>query len=475
MKVIKDPLKLYASPTAVIAGFLQLPGNNRIENIISRVKNLSDSEVTALTEQIKADFSKRHRDIEAIFSEHFEKISGSFPEDTGNFSTGRKLLLGAFFTKEYSIEAAALFNPSIVPHPDQSNLTPGGQRFIMSLRATGEGHISSIVFKTGVVEGDGHLTLDEESDLYSPLKRNDTAVYDKEFVRQRIKNFLWYNDALLDDFPNEFTAAAATAIMNGNASSEAAVDAFYSEFQHILDSNYQLSPSSMPLTGIVIFPGARSECMGMEDVRFVQFKENGRTTYYGTYTAYNGREIRTQLIETGDFKAFTIRTLYGPAVSDKGMALFPEKVNGKYAMISRQGGEKINIMFSDDLYFWNEYLTLMEPAFPWEFVQLGNCGSPIKTDEGWLLLTHGVGAMRTYVISAVLLQTDDPSIIKARLSEPLIKADENEREGYVPNVVYTCGVLKHKDLLLIPYAVSDSATGFATVRLDELINEMKSN
>ena len=196
--------------------------------------------------------------------------------------------------------------------------------------------------------------------------------------------------------------------------------------------------------------------------------------YYGSYTAYNGHHIKTQLIETKDFDVFKIRTLYGHAISDKGMALFPEKVNGKYVMISRQGGEKINIMFSDDLYVWNEFQTLMEPLYPWEFVQLGNCGSPVKTDKGWLLLTHGVGAMRTYVISAILLDLKDPTIILGRLDKPLIEADETEREGYVPNVVYTCGLLRHGNILMIPYAVSDSATGFVTIELNEILNELLS-
>ncbi len=212
--------------------------------------------------------------------------------------------------------------------------------------------------------------------------------------------------------------------------------------------------------------------MGMEDVRFVKFEDSGHSCYYGTYTAYNGHHIKTQIIETKDFQKFKIRTLYGEAVSDKGMALFPEKVDGKYVMISRQGGETINIMFSDDLYIWNNYQTLMEPQCPWELVQLGNCGSPVKTPEGWLLLTHGVGAMRTYVISAILLDLKNPTKIIKRLNKPLIQADELEREGYVPNVVYTCGLMLHNSLLVIPYAVSDSATGFVTIELDELLNEM---
>ena len=224
----------------------------------------------------------------------------------------------------------------------------------------------------------------------------------------------------------------------------------------------------------VIFPNSNAECMGMEDVRFVHFVDGDTECYYGTYTAYDGKQINTQLIETSNFVDFKIRTLYGAAIADKGMALFPEKINGQYVMISRQGGEKINIMYSDDLYDWPKFELLMEPLYEWEMVQLGNCGSPIKTDKGWLLLTHGVGAMRTYVISAILLDLADPSKIIGRLKTPLIQADEKEREGYVPNVVYTCGLLRHADQLLIPYAVSDSATGFVSVDLNELLNELSS-
>lgn len=215
--------------------------------------------------------------------------------------------------------------------------------------------------------------------------------------------------------------------------------------------------------------------MGMEDIRFVQFSDGGNSCYYGTYTAFDGTHIKTQLIETTDFVQFKIRALYGKAISDKGMALFPQKVNGKFVMISRQGGENINIMYSDDLYVWDEFQVLMEPLYPWELVQLGNCGSPIKTEKGWLLLTHGVGAMRTYAISAILLDLYDPSIIIGRLKKPIIQPSDYEREGYVPNVMYTCGLLLHGEVIIIPYAVADSATSFVSIALDDILNELLSN
>jgi predicted GH43/DUF377 family glycosyl hydrolase len=468
MKITKSPIKLYASPKAVIAQFLKLPGENRISNIIQRVRNLSDVEVESLLEKVMEEFASRHRDITSIFTDHFNMINKQYKNALILFSERKKLLLGAFFTKEYSIEAAALFNPSIVPHPDQTGLQQGTQRFIMSLRATGEGHISSIIFHTGTVDVSGNIELDKASGYFTQLKKNEAIEYSKDFIKKCAFFLKDFNLELLNTLPEKFTAPEAMELIS-KISNENSMK----QFKEIPDTNYELESSAhLPINEKVIFPNAKAESMGMEDVRFVKFVGDGVSCYYGSYTAYDGHHIKTQLIETKDFDVFKIRTLYGDAVSDKGMALFPEKVNGKYVMISRQGGEKMNIMYSDDLYVWNEFKTLMEPLYTWELVQLGNCGSPIKTDKGWLLLTHGVGAMRTYVISAILLDLKDPSIIIGRLNKPLIEADETEREGYVPNVVYTCGLLLHNDVLIIPYAVSDSATAFVTIELNDILNEL---
>ena len=468
MKVIKEELKLYANPAAVITQFLQLPGEDRITNIIQRVKQLDDDEVDSLLDKLTKEFGWRHRNIDSVFSNHFSRIHNHFEKDLLLFSENKKLLLGSYFTKEYSIQAAALFNPSIVSHPDQSGLQQGEQRFVMSLRATGEGHISSVVFHTGITDVYGNIQLDESSVYFTPLKKNEEAEYSKDFVKKRAAFFKGFKIEMIDTLPEKFTAAEAIKII-----SQGSDDNSVNQFKEILDTNYELQSSSyLSINEKVIFPNAKAESMGMEDVRFVKFKDSENYYYYGTYTAYNGHQIKTQLIETKDFDVFKIRTLYGDAVSDKGMALFPEKVNGKYVMISRQGGEKINIMFSDDLYVWNEFQTLMEPLYTWELVQLGNCGSPIKTDKGWLLLTHGVGAMRTYVISAIFLDLIDPTIILGRLTKPILEADEEEREGYVPNVVYTCGLLLHGNVLIIPYAVSDSATAFVTMELNDILNEL---
>ncbi|HET6999890.1 MAG TPA: glycoside hydrolase family 130 protein, partial [Puia sp.] len=382
--------------------------------------------------------------------------------------------LDAFLTKEYSIEAAALFNPSVVPHPDQSELNPGEKRFVMSLRATGEGHISSIVFHTGTVDRQGNIKLDPSSGYHNLLYKKEDARYEKNFILKYTGFVPGFKTSILDILPDSFTERQAKNILTSSPGIDQTMVYSARILEEFMDMNYELdSTQPVPINEQVIFPTAAGESMGMEDVRFVKFEDASEVCYYGTYTAYNGKQIRTQLIETKNFEQYKVRTLNGPAVSDKGMALFPEKINGKYAMISRQGGENINIMFSDDLCFWEKFQVLMEPRFTWEFVQLGNCGSPLRTEKGWLLLTHGVGAMRKYVISAILLDLLDPTQIIGRLDKPLIEADESEREGYVPNVVYTCGFMQHGDLLIIPYAVSDSATGFVTILLNDLLGEFK--
>jgi len=475
MIINKSSLRLNASPQAVINQFLHLPGKDRIKNIVARVVEFSEPQVADCLATVMKDFASRHRDIDEVFMSHFKKVSNQSKDDISWFSDSRKKLLGAYFTKEYSIQAAALFNPSIVPHPDQQNLKSGEQRFLMSLRATGEGHISSIIFKTGVVDHLLNIVLDEDAPYSTNLKKNHGASYHKDFIKKRLAFYPGFEIKILDCLPEYFTANEAFELIGVKLSRTENAAASIKVLEEIFDGNYELhSPPGISINEKVIFPNAQAESMGMEDVRFVLFvDDDGGSCYYGTYTAYDGKQIKTQIIETKDFDVFRIRTLYGDAISDKGMALFPEKVKGKYVMVSRQGGEKINIMYSEDLYCWRNFQLLVEPKHSWEVVQSGNCGSPIKTGEGWVLLTHGVGAMRCYVISAILLDLADPSKIIGRLDKPLITADELEREGYVPNVVYTCGLLRHGDKLIIPYAVSDSATGFATINLKELIDEMR--
>jgi predicted GH43/DUF377 family glycosyl hydrolase len=467
----KSPLRLYANAKAVINNYLYLPGKDRVDHILQRLEAMTDQEIASGLEHCYKAFGNRHRNIKESFLLHVDFTAQKFNKKFEGYSIERKLLLGAYLTKEYSIQAAALFNPSIVPHPNQEGLQPGEQRILMSLRATGEGHISSICFQTGTVNDKGEISLDQRPQFYTCLKKNDSAKYTKEFVKERASVQSTFDAGVLDKLPEQFTEKQVKELFavrefEGQRDSIAIV-------LELLDTNYELADASeLPMNEKVIFPSAKGECMGMEDVRFVQCNMDTQSIYYGTYTAYDGRQIRTQLIETRDFNAFKIRTLFGEAISDKGMALFPEKINGRYMMVTRQGGENISIMSSANLYKWDSYQLLMAPKYDWELVQLGNCGSPIKTAKGWLLLTHGVGIMRTYVISAILLDLEDPTKIIGRLNKPFLEADETEREGYVPNVVYTCGLIKNGDYLIIPYAVSDSATGFVSIKLEEILEAL---
>jgi len=413
--VSRSKMRIQADPQKVVARYLKYGGEGRIRRIVGAVLAMEDLTVEETLDQVLEEFGRRHMDFKEILMENYGHIK-DYTAHVSPISISRMLLLGSYFTHEYSVEAAALFNPSIVNHPDQSGLKAGERRFILSLRATGEGHISSIEFASGVVSGQGELFLDPPS---------------KQLV-----------SAIISDH-------------NG------------------LDSDYSIAFGKETLLGNrVIFPHSPDESNGMEDVRFVEFFDQDQSTYIGTYTAYDGRQIRSKIIETKDFASFHIRALTGKAIEGKGMALFPEKIGGRYAMTGRQDGENISIMFSKDLYSWDHYTPIQFPVREWELIQLGNCGSPVKTDAGWLLLTHAVGPMRKYVISASLLDLYHPEVVLATLDIPLIEADASEREGYVPNVVYTCGVLKYLNHLIIPYAMSDSAVGFARVGVQEIIDEM---
>jgi predicted GH43/DUF377 family glycosyl hydrolase len=330
----------------------------------------------------------------------------------------QRQLVGAYFLHEYSFEASALFNPSIVPHPDQSGAPEGGLRFILSLRAVGEGHVSSLTFRSGMIAANGNVDVDPTSRLASI----------PEIVR-------------------------LTSSSGGDD-----IDVTFAAGEDISER--------------VIFPVTEAQSNGIEDARFVQFSDAGQIVYYATYTAYSGRAIRSELIETSDFVSFRMSTLKGSAARNKGMALFPEKIRGKYAMIARQDNENLYLIYSDDLHTWNGGEPILKPRYPWEFVQIGNCGSPIELDEGWLLLTHGVGPVRKYSIGAALLDKQDPSKVIARLREPLLRPDPSEREGYVPNVVYTCGAMRHHDKIIFPYAVSDTYCNFATIEIASLIAAM---
>ncbi len=386
------------------------------------------------------------------------------------------MLAGAYFTSEYALESAALFNPSIVPSPDQSAVAEGALRFVMSLRATGEGHISSIEFRDGVVGADGSVVLEEAGSMVTEPDRVDAAVYERDLFARKLAevgletDYTW---SVLHAMKARFTMADLRRALDevDSRGGGTDIDRAKEGMAMLAESNYetQFSPDQR-MAERIIFPSSPSERNGIEDARFVAFRrDDGSVVYYATYTAYDGRVILPQLIETEDFLYFKIRTLNGPAAQNKGMALFPRLVNGRYAMISRQDNENVFLMYSDHPHFWDSYEPLFQPQQPWELVQMGNCGSPIETDAGWLVLTHGVGPMRKYCIGAILLDLDDPRKVIGRLAEPLLTPDANEREGYVPNVVYTCGALVHAGRLILPYAMSDYATGFATVNLSGLL------
>jgi predicted GH43/DUF377 family glycosyl hydrolase len=399
-----------------------------------------------------------------------------------NLSEERQLLLGAYFSHEYSLEAAALFNPSIVPHPDQSDLPAGALRFILSLRATGEGHISSITFRTGVLSPRGKISINTPTRYCLEPEQVPNASYERSLFELKLQELGLVGDfsrQVLQEVGNSFTLDELRASLGRTAkqfrarSQESAAAA--RKIMTLAQSNYEVQFAlDSRVSERVLFPTTPSQSNGIEDARFVRFQhDDGAHTYYATYTAYDGKMILPQFIETQDFLHFKFITLNGPAVQNKGMALFPRKINGRYAMLSRQDYENIYIMFSDHLHFWHATQLLLKPAFSWEFIQMGNCGSPIETDAGWLVLSHGVGPMRKYCLGAFLLDRDDPTKVIGRLREPLIKPNENEREGYVPNVVYSCGSLLHGGRLVIPYAMSDYATTFATLSLDEVLAAME--
>jgi len=389
----------------------------RANHIIDRVLALEPEVAANQLSEVLENFVGRHRNLLETFEARADEMEEALAPHVP-FTKVQRQLVGAYFLNEYSFEAAALFNPSIVSHPDQSDVPTGGRRFILSLRAVGEGHVSSLTFRSGIIGADGDVTVDPTVRLASVPE-----------VRMRRAGPLG-DEVELNFRPDE------------------------------------------DISERVIFPITESQSNGIEDARFVEFNDDGHRTFLATYTAYSGRAIRSELIETDDFTSFKMMPLGGTAARNKGMALFPRKIGGKYAMIARQDNENLYLIYSDDLYRWEGGMALLKPEFPWEFVQIGNCGSPIELDEGWLLLTHGVGPVRRYSIGAALLDKKDPSKVIGRSREPLIQPELSEREGYVPNVVYTCGAMRHNNQIVLPYAVSDTFSNFATIKIDSVMQAM---
>ncbi|MCA1795482.1 MAG: glycoside hydrolase family 130 protein [Desulfobacteraceae bacterium] len=482
------PLKVKRKPNKIIGDISRvitrphLPDDcHRISRIIGRILDMPDAYAKDLMAKILKDFSARHEDIHHIFERHLVRVNDFLPEQV-LLNDVQKGLIGAYFTKEYAIESAALFNPSIVLHPDQSHLEKGSLRFVMSLRATGEGHVSSIVFRSGVLNRHNTFCFDPVSDFVETPDLKKDPVYNRSVFQRKLDEMEVNNEIsayILGRLPEEFTfkelIEQIRILMKSPQFSPDKQTTAFGFMTWLADSNYEVEfHADHRISERVIFPVSRNESRGIEDARFVQFfDENQEITYYATYTAYNGVTILPQLIETKDFIHFKIRTLNGDAAQNKGMALFPRKIKGQYAMLSRQGGENNHIMFSDNLHFWQTSRVIQEPEQPWEFFQIGNCGSPLETDQGWIVLTHGVGPMRQYCIGAILLDLENPAKIIARLDKPLLTPEENEREGYVPNVVYSCGSIIHHKELVIPYAMSDINSGIATVPVKNLLKHMR--
>lgn len=413
-RVIVRPFKPATEPRD-----LNPTDKTRANHIVDRVLALDPDAAARQLDDVLENFIGRHRNLLRAFEARADEMEDALAIHA-SFTQTQRQLVGAYFLNEYSFEASALFNPSIVAHPDQSGVPPGALRFILSLRAVGEGHISSLTFRSGMIAADGAVSVDATARLAS-------------------------SPAILTQTQGPAGEDVEVAFQSGEDISER-----------------------------VIFPITASQSNGIEDARFVQFNDGERQIYYATYTAYSGRAIRSELIETSDFLSFRLSTLKGSAARNKGMALFPKRIGGRYAMIARQDNENLYLIYSDDLYTWDDGgHALLKPEFPWEFVQIGNCGSPIELDAGWLLLTHGVGPLRKYSIGAALLDKNDPSKVLARLHEPLLRPDPSEREGYVPNVVYTCGALRHHDKIIFPYAVSDTFSNFATINIASLMNAME--
>ncbi len=448
-----------------------------IANIIGRALALSETETEEQMAAVLADFEHRHLDIRATWRLHFARMKPHVFTDQP-LSETRQLYLGAIFSGEYSLEAAALFNPSIVAHPDQSGLAAGELRFILSLRATGEGHISSIEFRAGVLRADFSITMEEPSPFVCAPALDPNPRYRRGIFLHKLMEMGFENDwsaLVMKSLGAEFNLEELEKAMQYAAGQ---IGPLSREVQRTMEcvhwlaqSNYQVHfDPSVAVSERVIFPVSSNESNGMEDARFVRFTEDdGSVIYYATYTAYNGRAILPQLLETTDFLSFRAVTLNGRAVQNKGMALFPRRIHGRYVMLSRQDDENLFLMSSDNPHFWSNPVLLRHPAEPWEMVKIGNCGSPVETAAGWLVVTHGVGPMRKYCIGVLLLDLDDPTKVLARLTEPLLCAHEGEREGYVPNVVYTCGALLHRGRLILPYGMSDTAATIVTIEIDELL------
>jgi predicted GH43/DUF377 family glycosyl hydrolase len=479
----RKPIVINANIGRVITRPYIPPTEERIRNIINRVLALDEDEACSLLQNIMHEFSHRHRYFRETLLQNFERMASHVP-DIDKLSEQRQLLIGSYFTAEYSVEAAALFNPSMVQVQNHEADPEGCCRFIMSFRAIGEGHISSIEFHSGIIDQNNDIYFDPQSNYVRTPRIHTSSSYELELFRLKLKDMGVANrvsDWLFSNLPDQFTFSELENKIaeHNNGYRIRARDKIEAieKVMWLARSNYEiLFRPEHQISERVIFPVSESESGGIEDARFVRFiNDDGTVIYYATYTAYNGENILPQLMETTDFLSFKISTMYGKQAYGKGMALFPRKIGGKYVMLSRQDGENNAIMFSDNLHFWEHAKILQTPEFPYEFFQIGNGGSPIEIAEGWLVITHGVGPVRTYSLGIQLLDLDDPTQVISRIDEPILVPNEHDREGYVPNVVYSCGAMVFQDELIIPYASADQRCGIATLNLSDVIAKLEAS
>lgn len=484
VKITRKQVLFQPDASRVIARFL-FAGIDRAVELVNKILAMPEENQAEVLTQVLRNFSKRHRSISHVFEKHYHKLMGLFAQYnlTIPAATSRqKLLIGSYFTMEYSIEAAAFFNPSIVESLDQSGLEGGGKRVVLSFRATGEGHISSIVFRSAVIDASNNITVAEPGKMLESPAHVKKHEYRKKSFKSKLNEMQDSNSAaypvMMDKLTDTFTyeelkryVAETQALVGGDMKSLV----FLNEIMWLASSHYEMQFSlDTDISERVIFPIADTEMKGIEDARFVRFTNDDKeVTYYATYTAYDGVTILPKLLMTKDFYHFKVMPIHGEVAQNKGMALFPRKINGKYVMLCRGDGVNNYISFSDNINTWRESVLLQTPLYPWELVQMGNCGSPIETPAGWLVITHGVGPVRQYVLGVTLLDLDDPRKVIGRLKEPLLVANEKEREGYVPNVVYSCGAIIHNDHLVLPYGMSDHASTYAVVELAELLAALK--
>ncbi|MBK5278206.1 MAG: glycoside hydrolase family 130 protein [Bacteroidia bacterium] len=483
VSVIRKNVRFNPDSSRVVARYF-MNGDQRTQKMVSRILGLDEKEVNVALEHTLREFANRHRNISRVFFKHCANIQGIIEGMEINYddlSDERKMLIGSYCTSEYSIESAAFFNPSIVEDFDQLYLEKGEKRIIISFRATGEGHISSIVFRRGILDGNNDLQVMKVGDHIDMADISHKKLYNKKrFVRKLDEMQIQdkYSTSIMQDLPEKFEYYALKAAVNRvlqDSSISVERRQALEEVTWLADSFYDVQfKHDSDITERVIFPISDSESRGIEDARFVRFIDDDKTEkIYATYTAYNGHTILPKLLSTENFYTFRVMPLHGSGAQNKNLALFPKKIKGKYAMLARIDGVNNYLMYSDRSTVWNNPVVIQEPRYPWEFVQIGNCGSPLWTEEGWLVISHGVGPMRRYCLGASLFDLDDPSKEIGRLDEPLLSPREDEREGYVPNVVYSCGAIIHNKSLILPYAVSDYSSTYGVVDMVDLLDAIK--